>query len=312
MVTSVASGPTTDAARRGDTPRRAAPRRNRHTLVWFAIPSIVLVTVFFITPFIINVPLAFTTWSGYSPGLRFNGLTNFTLMIERGVLQNAVLVTLAFALIGMVIQNIAGLGLALLMQRTTRVNSFFRSLYFIPVLISPLAGGYIWRAIVDPSGPLNSAIGTVIPGFDFAWLGHPVSALVTVAFIDAWKWTGLTTLVYIAGLNSVPASLLEAASIDGASRVRSFFSISIPLLAPSFTFNIVTTLVGSLSAYDIIASTTAGGPGTATTTLNVALQQQFGQGFFGTASAISLTVTVLVIIIAIPLVGWLRRREVSA
>jgi raffinose/stachyose/melibiose transport system permease protein len=311
VTTALQRPPATDT-RRATGARRVRRSRLRRSLTWFAIPSIALVLIFFITPFVLNLPLAFTSWSGYSPAIRFNGFTNFELMLERGILQNAVGVTLAFALIGMVIQNTFGLGLALMMQQTNRVNSFFRSVYFIPVLISPLAGGYIWRAIVDPQGPLNAAISVVIPGFDFAWLGHPVSALVTVAFIDAWKWTGLTTLVYIAGLNSVPSSLLEAASIDGASRIRSFFSISFPLLAPAFTFNVVTTLVGSLSAYDIIASTTSGGPGTATTTLNVALQQQFGQAFFGTASAISLTVTVLVILIAVPLVAWLRRREVAA
>lgn len=289
------------------------PRRGRsgRTLVGFAVPSIALVLIFFILPVLINFPLAFTSWSGYSSVIRFIGLDNFTLMIERGVLQNAITVTLSFAVIGMVIQNAAGLGLALLMQSTNGVNSFFRSVFFIPVLISPLAGGYIWRAIVDPEGPLNSAIGTVVPGFDYAWLGHPLSALITVAFIDAWKWCGLTTLVYIAGLNSVPASLLEAASIDGASKVRSFFTISLPLLIPAVTFNIVTTLVGSLSAYDVIAATTMGGPGTATTTLNVALQQQFGQGYFGTASAINLTVSILVVLLAIPLVSWFRRKEVQ-
>jgi multiple sugar transport system permease protein/raffinose/stachyose/melibiose transport system permease protein len=151
----------------------------------------------------------------------------------------------------------------------------------------------------------------VIPGFDFAWLGHPVTALITVAFVDGWKWSGIATLVYIAGLNSIPASLTEAASIDGANSWTRFWRVSFPLLAPAFTFNIATTLVGALSAYDIIAAATKGGPGTSTTTLNVAVQQQFSYGYFGTASTFSLTVTVLVVAVAVPLVWWLRKREVA-
>ncbi|KHL04726.1 carbohydrate ABC transporter permease, partial [Sinomonas humi] len=197
------------------------------------------------------------------------------------------------------------------LRKTTAVNSLFRSIFFLPVLISPLAAGFIWRAIVDPSGPMNQVIGLVIPGFNYAWLGHPVSALVTVAFIDGWKWSGIATLVYIAGLNSIPDSLLEAAELDGAGPWKRFWKVSFPLLAPAFTFNIATTLIGALSAYDVIASTTSGGPGNSTTTLNVALQQQFGSSFYGTASSLSLTVTVIVIAITVPLVSWLRRREVA-
>jgi len=94
--------------------------------------------------------------------------------------------------------------------------------------------------------------------FHFAWLGNPASALFTVAFVDAWKWSGIATLVYIAGLNSIPRSLMEAAEIDGANGWNRFWRVSFPLLAPAFTFNVVTTLIGALSAYDIIAATMEG------------------------------------------------------
>ncbi|WP_432970238.1 carbohydrate ABC transporter permease [Dactylosporangium sp. CA-233914] len=294
------------------TRRAPAPgRRSRTRWRWFILPSLVLLLTFFVLPFVLNVPFAFSGWSTYSDDIRFVGLDNFDALWEDGTLRGAILTTLAYAVIAMLVQNTAALSLALVLQRTTRVNSFFRSLFFIPVLISPLAAGYIWRAIVAPEGPMNQFIGLFSPGFDYAWLGHPTTALIGVAFIDAWKWSGLATLVYIAGLNSVPASLLEAAEVDGAGRARRFFSVQFPLLAPAFTFNVATTLIGALSAYDIIAATTSGGPGTATTTLNVALQQQFKAGFLGSASSLGLAVTILVIAIAVPLVAWLRKREVA-
>ena len=293
-------------------PRSAASRtRRRAGWIWFALPSLVLVVLFFLIPFVLNLPFAFSSWSGYSNDIRFTGFANWILLWRSGTLSNAIIITLVYAVIAMVIQNVVALSLANALRETTRANAFFRSLFFLPVLISPLAAGYIWRAIVAPNGVLNDAIGVFVPGFDLAWLGDPVAALVTVAFIDAWKWSGIATLVYIAGLNSIPASLLEAAEIDGASPSQRFWRIVFPLLAPAFTFNVVTTLIGALSAYDIIASTTSGGPGVSTQTLNVAVQQQFGQSYFGTASTLSLTVTILVVLIALPLVAWLRRREIA-
>jgi raffinose/stachyose/melibiose transport system permease protein len=279
--------------------------------IWFLLPALVLVLVFFIVPFVLNIPFAFTQWTAYSPEITFNGFDNFIYLWNNGTLGNAVVVTLVYAVVAMTVQNGIAMTLALALRKTSRINSVYRSIFFLPVLISPLAAGFIWRGIVDPQGPLNAAISVVVPGFDYAWLGHPVSALLTVAFIDGWKWSGIATLVYIAGLNSIPDELMEAASLDGAGPWKRFWRISFPLLAPAFTFNIATTLIGALSAYDVIASTTSGGPGNSTTTINVALQQQFGSSFYGTASSLGLTVTVLVIVIAVPLVSWLRKREVA-
>jgi multiple sugar transport system permease protein/raffinose/stachyose/melibiose transport system permease protein len=267
--------------------------------------------LFFVLPFVLNVPFAFSQWSTYSNSIPFVGFDNFVSLWNNGALGGAIRVTLVYAVVAMVVQNIVALSLALALRDTTRINTFFRSLFFLPVLMSPLAAGYIWRGIVDPAGPLNAVIGIVNSGFDYAWLGHPSSALFTVAFIDGWKWSGIATLVYIAGLNSIPKSLMEAASLDGASAWQRFWHVQFALLAPAFTFNIVTTLVGAMSAYDVIAAASGGGPGTATTTLNVAVQQQFSYGFFGTASTLSLTVTLLVVAVAVPLVWWLRKREVA-
>lgn len=292
-------------------PRRARRGPRRGGWLWFLLPSLTLLGVFFVLPFLLNIPFAFSQWSSYREEIPFVGFDNFTMLWRNGALGGAIKVTLIYAVIAMTVQNFVALSLALALRETTRVNSFFRSVFFLPVLISPLAAGYIWRGIVDPSGPLNAAIAFFVPGFDHAWLGKPNTALATVAFIDGWKWSGIATLVYIAGLNSIPESLSEAAALDGANAWQRFWHVKFALLAPAFTFNIVTTLVGALSAYDVIAAASAGGPGTSTTTLNVAVQQQFSYGYFGTASTLSLTVTMLVVAIAVPLVWWLRKREIA-
>jgi raffinose/stachyose/melibiose transport system permease protein len=278
----------------------------------FVVPTLIFTFVFFLLPFLLNGYFAFTRWTGYSSGISLNGLNNFLDLANAGVLGNAIRVTVTFALIAMVMQNVISLTLAVLLQRTDRINSFFRALYFLPVLISPLAAGYIWSAILAPAGPLNQAIGVAVPGFDHAWLGDPMTVLASVAFIDVWKWSGLVTLVYIAGLNAIPPSLIEAAIIDGANAWKRFWLVKFRLLAPAFTFSVVVTFLGALNAFDIVQATTAGGPGSSSTVLNIALYRQYAQGYFGSASALSLVVALLVVGLGLPLLTWLRRREVAA
>jgi raffinose/stachyose/melibiose transport system permease protein len=291
---------------------KAARGGTRHRWWPFVVPTLVMTVAFFLLPFFLNAYFAFTQWTGFSSTISFNGLENFVNLIDSGILPIAIRVTVTYAAVAMVMQNVISLGLALLMQRSNRGNSFFRALYFLPVLISPLAAGYIWSAILEPQGPLNQAIGLLVPGFDYAWLGNQTSALVAVAFVDVWKWSGIVTLVYIAGLNAIPQSLIEAATIDGASAWRTFWSVKFRLLAPAFTFSVVVSFLGALNAFDIVQATTQGGPGDATSVLNIALYRQYAGGFFGMASSVSLTITVLVIVLGIPLIAFLRRREVEA
>ncbi|MFT4211191.1 MAG: sugar ABC transporter permease [Microbacterium sp.] len=319
MTISREAGLLTGSAVRGRSSSRTAgpapgrPRsRRRLYLLWFSLPAILLVAFFFAGPFVANGVLSFTKWTGYSNTISFNGLDNFTTLASLGVLGHATIVTLLFALITMVAQNAFGLALGKALQQTDRVNTVFRSIFFLPVLFSPLAAGYIWSAILSPDGPVNAVIGLVIPGFSHSWLGDSSTALLAVGLVDAWKWSGLVTLVYISGLNGIPRSVVEASVLDGAGPWRRFRSVEFPLLAPAMTFNVVVTLVGSLSALDVIFATTKGGPGDATSVLNVAVYTQYGQGLFGTSSALSFIIALMAIVIAVPLIWWLRKREVHA
>lgn len=297
-----------------EVPPRARRRVVRLDRLWwpFVVPTVALTIAFFLLPFFLNVYFAFTSWTGFSSDITLNGVENFTNLADSGVLWTSIRVTVIYAVIAMILQNVISLSLALMLQRTTRTNSLFRALFFLPVLISPLAAGYIWSAMLAPSGPINQAISIALPGFAFPWLGDPATALLTVAFVDVWKWSGLVTLVYIAGLSAIPRTLLEAAIIDGANAWKRFWFVQFRLLAPAFTFSVVVTFLGALSAFDIVQATTRGGPGDATTVLNIALYRQYTGGFFGSASALSLVITVLVIVLGIPLIMYLRRREVQA
>jgi raffinose/stachyose/melibiose transport system permease protein len=274
------------------------------------VPAIIFVGLFFVLPLALNLPLSFSNWTTYRSDITWSGLSNFAFLHGQGYLVNAIWVTLAYSVVAMLVQNVVSLSLAYALRDNSLLNGLFRSIFFLPVLISPLAVGYVWRGILDPAGPLNDFISLFWPGFAFAWLGHVATALPLVAFVDAWKWIGLTTLVYIAGINSVPREVIEAARIDGANAWQTFWRVTFPLLAPAFTFNVVITLIGAFSAFDIIQATTAGGPGAATRSINVLLRMQWGLGDFGAGSALGLIITIMVIVVAVPLVSWLRSREI--
>jgi raffinose/stachyose/melibiose transport system permease protein len=174
----------------------------------------------------------------------------------------------------------------------------------VPVLMSALAVGYIFQALLKPQGSLNHLL-----GIDYAWLGDTTWTIVVVAVIHAWKWMGLSMLIYLAGLKTIPEDLLEAARIDGASRARVFWSIRFPLLAPAVTFNVATALLGSMNGFDIVQATTGGGPARTTEILNIFIYRTFGQGLFAQATAMSLVLFLLVVVLAFPLIRMLRRRE---
>jgi raffinose/stachyose/melibiose transport system permease protein len=127
--------------------------------------------------------------------------------------------------------------------------------------------------------------------------------------VHAWKWMGLSMLIYLAGLKTMPQDVLEAARIDGASWWQTFRLIRFPLLAPAITFNVATALLGSMNGFDIVAATTEGGPARTTEVLNIFIFRTFGQGLFAQATTMSLVLFLLVVVMAFPVIRFLRRRE---
>ena len=277
---------------------------------WFLVPAYVLLAVFFLTPTLYNFIYAFTDWSSFKSGIRFVGLRNVRQLLANGSLLGSLGITLAYAAGVAVVQNLAGLGLALLLERDTVLNRVVRVLFFIPVVMSALAAGYIWQAILKTEGGLNQAL-SWITGADVAvaWLGSTTWTLLVLVLIHSWKWMGLSMLVYLAGLKTIDAQVIEAAAIDGADRRRTFTQTRLPLIAPAVTFNVATALLGSMNSFDVIAATTAGGPGGSTEVLNMFIFRTFGQGLYAQATTMSLVLFLNVLIIAFPVIAVLRRRE---
>ena len=276
----------------------------------FVVPAIAVFGIFFLVPNLLNFVFPFTNWSGYHASIDFTGLNTFASLAEDGTLTGSLIITLVYAFLAAAFQNLFGFGLALLLERDTRLNRVLRALFFLPVLISALAVGYIFQALLAPAGALNAAL-SAISGHTAAtaWLGDTTWTLVVVSAVHGWKWMGLAMLVYLAGLKSVPHELVEAAHIDGASHWQALWRIRWPLLAPAVTFNVAAALIGSLNTFDIVQATTGGGPAGSTQVLNIYIFRVFGQGLYAQATAMSLVLFIVAAVIAVPLVIYLRRRE---
>lgn len=274
------------------------------------LPAGLILVGLYLLPNLLTFVLAFTDWNTYHDDISFVGFENFAYLFADGSIFTAVRITVVYGLAVVVFQNVFALALALALERSTRSNTALRALLFVPVLISSLAAGYVFHGILSTDGPFNAALGLLGIG-PIEWLGSTTFTVIVVAFVHAWKWTGITMLVYIAGLSAIPRDYVEAARVDGASPWQQFRHIKLPLLAPAMTFNVVIVLIGAFSAFDIILSTTAGGPGRATEVLNLFVYRQFGQGFFGISTAISMVLLGLVFLASVPLVVFLRRREVA-
>ncbi|HST81907.1 MAG TPA: sugar ABC transporter permease [Kineosporiaceae bacterium] len=292
--------------------RRSAGRRRgsaNHPLT-FLVPAFAMIVIFFVVPTVMNFIYPFTNWSAFKPGIQSAGLSNFRDIINDGTLVSSLKITLIYAVLVALFQNLFGLGLALLLERDTRVNRFARALFFLPVLMSALAVGYVFQAMLKPDGALNSVLSTLL-GHEVAveWLGSTTWTIVTIALVHAWKWMGLAMLVYLAGLKTIPEDLQEAARIDGAGRWKAFWHIRLPLLAPAVTFNVATALLGTMNGFDVVQATTGGGPARSTEVLNIFIFRTFGQGLYAQSTAMSLVLFLSILVLAVPLVLFLRRRE---
>lgn len=276
----------------------------------FVIPAFIVLLIFFFIPTVMNFIYAFTNWSAFSKTISFNGVQNFLDLFRSGTLIRDLRITLIYALLVAIFQNTFGLILAVFLEEDTRINRFARVMFFVPVIMSALAVGYIWQAVLKSNGALNQILSFIFnQHIDTAWLGSTTWTIVIVAAIHGWKWMGLAMLIFLAGLKTIDPDVIEAASIDGANHRQVFWRIKFPLLAPAFTFNVATSLLGSMNGFDIVQATTAGGPGGSTEILNIFIWRTFGQGLYSQSTTMSLVLFMMVMIIAIPLIVYLRKRE---
>ncbi|WP_327657119.1 carbohydrate ABC transporter permease [Streptomyces sp. NBC_00483] len=242
---------------------------------------------------------AFTDWDGISPVKHFVGLDQFRKLLDDTAARDAVVTTLLAAVAITIVQNTIGLLLALGVNSRIKSRNVLRVFFFAPAVITPVVTAYLWKYLYAPDGALNSLLGAVgLDGWKQDWLGDPDLALWSVVAVVIWQFSGYSMVIFLAGLQSIPGEIYEAAAIDGAGPVRRFWYVVRPMLAPAITINLMLSVIGGLKLFDQVWVMTQGGPGGATDTLSTVIYKQafqFNQYAYSTAIAVILTVFVIVI-----------------
>ncbi len=265
----------------------------------FTAPALVLFGIFFVVPVVGGLLLSLTDFDVYglaSPDtVRFVGLSNFAGLIGDPEFAKAIRNTLLFVVFAAPLSIAASLAAALLVNAgATRWKGFFRTVYFAPVVTTLVAVAVVWRYLYHPRyGLLNHALAGIGVG-PVDWLGDPRFALIAVVLVSVWKNLGYNMLIFVAGLQSIPDELHEAAAVDGATRSRRFFHITLPSLAPVFLFVAVTTLIAAFQLFTEPYVMTQGGPLGATRSLALLLYEQgFRWWRMGLASAIAIVLLII-------------------
>lgn len=294
---------------RGITPRKLLPPW------WFAVPALLVYALVVLYPSGAGIVYAFTDWSGIGD-FSFVGFDNFTQLWQDEAARGSVLNTLLLTVAIVVVQNGIGLALALGVHARIRSRALLRVIFFAPAVVSPVMVAFLWKYVYnpDPESGLNGILGAVgLGSWRQDWLGDPDLALWSVAFMVVWQFAGYSMVIFLAGLESVPDNLHEAAMIDGAGRWQRFRHVTWPLLAPAVTVNVMLSTIGGLKLFDQVYAATNGGPGHASETLSTVIYKQaFVFGNYGYSTAIALVLALFVAAVSLVQIHFLRGREVTS
>ncbi|MBZ2198983.1 carbohydrate ABC transporter permease [Occultella gossypii] len=266
--------------------RKEKPRRQNLAGWMFVGPVIFGVLAFQIVPVIASLGVSMTNWTGLNEP-DFLGLGNFVALFTTDTRFYSTLLNTAIFTVAMVVLSIAiGLALAVLCNQRIRGVGVFRTLYYSPAITNVVAIGFVWFWLYEPN---NGLINSVLRGVGItgpAWLSDPSTALIAVIIVALWQGVGYPMVILLAGLQSIDKSLLEAATVDGASNWRRFWRVTFPLLTPSIFFLTIMQFISSFQVFGIIYVMTSGGPNNATSVLIFEIYQvAFAQGRLGYASA---------------------------
>lgn len=277
---------------------------NENLYKFMAVPAMILFSIFFIYPLIRGIGLSLTDWNSISTP-HFIGLKNFTDFFKDDRARNDVINTLLFALGSATLLNVVGFIYALILDQNFKLKKLVRAVVYLPAVISPLIMGYIWYFILQPERGFLSVLGNSLhlPILQGNWLGNRYTAIWILIIVNVWQYAGMTMVIYLAGLQSIPVEIYEAAKIDGAGYFQNLFCITIPLMVRSIKINVITNIIGSLSVFDIIVALTDGGPGYSTESLSVYIMRMCYGSFTGYSTAVAI---ILFIIILIPILISLK------
>ena len=263
----------------------------------FYAPALIMLVLFSLYPLISGIGISLTSWDGFNPEKIFVGLSNYVTMLRDANFRMTLINTFIYGIGSTIIQQVLGLGLALLLNSKIKGRNLMRAIIYLPALVSAVIMGTMYYFIFQyDTGALNTILSAL--GLEkVVWFQNAPTALIIILVVNSVQFVGTSMIIYLAGLQGLDQSVVEAASLDGASGWKMFWNITLPGLAPSFTTSVVLNLIGGLKLFDVIKVLTGGGPGYSTNSVSSYISiQYFDNQNAGYAAAMGV---VLFIIIAV-------------
>ena len=283
------------------------------SLMLFVAPALIVYGLFKLLPAVLGLFYATTDWNGLNKVYNFVGITNFVEILGDKYFWDSVLFTFKYVIVMVIVANVLALLLATLIESINRGKGLFRTVFYMPNMISMIIGGYMWMFIVTKV-LYYMADNWGFTFLDKSWIGDPKYAFIAIIIVASWGSIGYLMIIYMAALQGVPSSLKEAATLDGASGWQTFWSIILPMIRHAVTICVFWTLNASFQVFDVIYSLTGGGPGRATqsTAMNIYEEAFKGNIRYGYATAKSTVLFIIVLIITIIQLRLMRKKEHEA
>lgn len=276
----------------------------------FLAPALLIIAIFIVYPIIQSFITSTYDWNGYSASKTFTGLQNWITLLKDSAFWSAFRNNILVMVLSILLQMPIGLALATFLNYVGKKGDVCKVIWFIPMLMSSVAIGYLFRYALDPTTGFVTAISKLFGGGKVDLLGNPNTVLLTCIVIIAWQFIPFYMVYYMAGYGGIPGDIHEAAMVDGATESQYFWQVSLPLLKPSLKSAVVLSIVGSLKYFDLIYVMTGGGPGSSSELMATYMYSTAFESYqMGYASAIASGMFILISIIAIVTMRLLNRGE---
>jgi raffinose/stachyose/melibiose transport system permease protein len=285
------------------------------TLVWVT-PAVALLLVFVYYPIVENIRLSFFSWSAFSPSPVFVGLDNYRTAFGDSVFWRALVNNTLYAVVSLVVQVGIALVLAAVLEEFVhqRLRGLLRTIYFIPATISITVAGILFSFLYNPQyGLLNRALDAVgLHAWNHSWLGEQTTAIWSIIAMSQWQSIGYTSVLFVVAIQRIPRELYEAVRVDGAGPVRTFFTITVPLVREMTTLLVIITISGAFLVFNEVMVMTEGGPDNSSQVLNTWLYRNaFFNDDMGYAATIATVIFVITFVVAVVQLAVTKRRRVE-
>lgn len=276
----------------------------------FLLPAAVIYLSVIIGPVFYSTYISFFKWNGISE-MEFIGIQNYKNLFDDPIFLIAIKNNLIWIVLSLIVTMTLALALAVVLNKNFRGRTFFRGFFYFPAVIAPIAVSIIWRWMYNPSiGFVNELSRALGWGFQQSWISDPKYSLFAIFFASMWQSVGQPMIFFLAGLQTVPTDVLEAARIDGASNTHAFFRVTIPIMRDTFVIVIANLIVGAMKVFDIVQGLTAGGPNNATQMMSTYMYSQtFQYNNVSYGTTISVLMVVFMLIVIVPYVSFTARES---